>query len=71
VTLSQHGAEGVRTLHGMHSRGFSNCLRMDSQQSEPGERSGQNGSFGGGSVAFFEILRECRTACRLEGLELR
>jgi cyclohexanone monooxygenase len=30
--LSQHWAGGVRTLHGMHSRGFPNCFIMGPQQ---------------------------------------
>ena len=140
ATLSKHWADGVRTLHGMHSRGFPNCFIMGNQQSgftvnyphmlneqsqhiayivrhcvdqgvravevseaaeaewvativrlsglgrdfleactpgyynnegKPGERSGQNGFFGGGSVAFFKILRDWRAAGGLEGLELR
>jgi cyclohexanone monooxygenase len=30
--LTQHWANGVRTLHGMHSRGFPNCFIMGPQQ---------------------------------------
>jgi cyclohexanone monooxygenase len=30
--LTQHWAGGVRTLHGMHSRGFPNCFIMGPQQ---------------------------------------
>jgi cation diffusion facilitator CzcD-associated flavoprotein CzcO len=139
VTLTQRWADGVRTLHGMHSRGFPNCFIMGNQQSgftvnyphmlgeqsrhiayivrealdrglrtvevseaaeaewvdtilrlagfgrqfleqcTPGyynnegklsERAAQNGFFGGGSVAFFEILRKWRDAGDLAGLEL-
>jgi cyclohexanone monooxygenase len=33
VTLSQKWANGVRTLHGIHSRGFPNCFIMGAQQS--------------------------------------
>jgi cyclohexanone monooxygenase len=33
VALSDHWAEGVRTLHGMHSHGFPNCFIMGPQQS--------------------------------------
>jgi cyclohexanone monooxygenase len=40
-------------------------------EGKPGERSGQNGFYGGGSVEFFRILREWRDAGRLDGLELR
>jgi cyclohexanone monooxygenase len=40
-------------------------------EGKPGERSGQNGFFGGGSVAFFKILRDWRAAGGLAGLELR
>jgi cyclohexanone monooxygenase len=36
-----------------------------------GERSGQNGFYGGGSEEFFRILREWRAAGDLHGLELR
>lgn len=139
-TLTESWAGGVRTLHGMHSRGFPNCFIMGNQQSgftvnyphmldeqsrhiayivkhcrdhgvgavevseaaeaawvdtivqlarlgaqfledctpgyynnegKPGERSGQNGFYGGGSPAFFEILRGWRAKGGLEGLELR
>jgi len=139
VSLSDRWAEGVRTLHGMHSRGFPNCFIMGNQQSgftvnyphmlneqsqhiayivkhaidqglgtvevseaaeaewvatiirlaglgrqfledctpgyynnegKPGERSGQNGFYGGGSVAFFQLLRDWRAAGGLKGLEL-
>jgi cyclohexanone monooxygenase len=140
VTLTDHWADGVRTLHGMHSRGFPNCFIMGPQQTgftvnfphmlneqskhiayivrhatdqgartvevseaaeaewvntiiglavmaqqfleectpgyynnegKPGERSGQNGFYGGGSVEFFRILNEWRAAGKLAGLELR
>ena len=33
VTLTQKRADGVSTLHGMHSRGFPNCLIMSNSQS--------------------------------------
>ena len=33
VTLSDKWAAGVRTLHGLHSRGFPNCFIMGNQQS--------------------------------------
>jgi hypothetical protein len=39
-------------------------------EGKPGERSGQNGFYGGGSVEFFRILREWRDAGELQGLEL-
>ncbi len=32
-TLSEHWADGVRTLHGMHMRGFPNCFMMSVAQS--------------------------------------
>jgi cyclohexanone monooxygenase len=139
-TFTQHWADGVRTLHGMHSRGFPNCFIMGNQQSgftvnyphmlneqsqhvayivkqaqgrrartvevteeaeqawidtivslsrmsldfleqctpgyynnegKPAERSGQNGFYGGGSVAFFQLLRDWRAAGDLRGLDLR
>jgi cyclohexanone monooxygenase len=139
VSLTQYWAGGVRTLHGMHSRGFPNCFIMGNQQTgftvnyphmlneqskhiayilrhaidhdvatvevseaaeaewvativrlavlaqqfledctpgyynnegKPGERSGQNGFYGGGSVEFFRILREWRDTGELQGLEL-
>ena len=131
----------MRTLHGMHSRGFPNCFIMGNQQAgftvnfphmlneqskhiayivkhaarsrrahasrsseaaeqewvdtiirlarlgqrlprgvharattttraSRGERSGQNGFYGGGSVEFFRILQEWRAEGGLEGLEL-
>jgi len=39
-------------------------------EGKPGERSGQNGFYGGGSVEFFRILRDWRAAGGLAGLEL-
>jgi cyclohexanone monooxygenase len=33
ATLSDHWANGVRTFHGMHARGFPNCFIMGPQQS--------------------------------------
>ena len=139
VTLSQKWAEGVRTLHGMHSHGFPNCFVLSQTQGgftvnyphmlnelaihlstiiahaltrdirtveaeidaedawvqtildrardagsffedctpgyynnegKPGERSAQNGSYGGGAIAFFEILSQWRAAGTFEGLAL-
>ncbi len=32
ASLTQHWEKGVRTLHGMHSRGFPNCFIMSPQQ---------------------------------------
>jgi cyclohexanone monooxygenase len=40
-------------------------------EGKPGERSGQNGFFGGGSVVFFKLLHDWRAAGGLQGLELR
>ena len=40
-------------------------------EGKPGERSGQNGFYGGGSVEFFRILQEWRAAGELKGLEMR
>jgi cyclohexanone monooxygenase len=39
-------------------------------EGKPTERSGQNGFFGGGSIAFIRLLEEWRTKGQLEGLEL-
>jgi len=39
-------------------------------EGKPGERAGQNGFYGGGSVEFFRILQEWRAAGELKGLEL-
>ena len=39
-------------------------------EGKPGERSGQNGFYGGGSVEFFRILRDWRAAGGLQGLEI-
>jgi cyclohexanone monooxygenase len=140
VSMTDRWAGGMRTLHGMHTRGFPNCFIMGPQQAgftvnfphllneqgkhiayivkhaidnrvrtvevseaaegewvdtivrlaviaqqfledctpgyynnegKPGERSGQNGFYGGGSVEFFRILHEWRAAGGLQGLELR
>ncbi len=139
VTLHDYWAEGVRTLWGVHSRGFPNCFIMSpiqagftanfphlmseqskhiayvvkqaieaghrtvepSQEAEdgwvstvvalarlnlsffeectpgyynnegkPGERSGQNGFYGGGSPQYFKILEDWRAKGGLEGLEI-
>ncbi len=139
LSLRQKWELGVRTLHGMHSRGFPNCFIMGNQQAgftvnyphmldeqskhiayivkhgvdekirtlevseaaeqewvdtiirmarlglqfleectpgyynnegKPGERSGQNGFYGGGSIDFFRILREWRDKGSLPGLEI-
>ncbi len=139
LSLAEKWADGVRTLHGMHSRGFPNCFIVSNTQSgftvnfphalseqashiawmvshaqeneitrlevseeaesqwvetvislardgqkfleectpgyynnegRPGERSGQNGFYGGGSVKFFQVLEDWRQAGGLEGLEL-
>jgi cyclohexanone monooxygenase len=139
MTLTEKWAAGVRTLHGMFSRGFPNCFIMGPQQTgftvnfphmlneqskhiayivrhavdadvrtvevseeaeaewvdtiirlavlaqdflenctpgyynnegKPGERSGQNGFYGGGSVEFFRILQAWRADGGLKGLEL-
>ena len=40
-------------------------------EGKPGERSGQNGFYGGGSVDFFRILAEWRAAGEFKGLELK
>jgi cyclohexanone monooxygenase len=139
ASLTERWADGVRTLHGMHSRGFPNCFIMGNQQSgftvnyphmlneqsqhiayvirhaidrgvrsvevseaaeaewvdtilrlaglgreflencTPGyynnegklsERAAQNGFYGGGSPAFFQVLRDWRAEGGLRGLEL-
>jgi cyclohexanone monooxygenase len=139
VTLTEQWAGGVRTLHGIHTRGFPNCFIMNNQQAgftanyphmlaeqsahiahilraarergartvevseaaesewvetiirlaviaqdflesctpgyynnegKPGERSGQNGFYGGGSEEYFRLLREWRAGGDLPGLEL-
>ena len=140
ATLTEKWAGGVRTLHGIHTRGFPNCFIMNNQQAgftanyphmlaeqsthiahilraarergartvevseaaegewvetiirlaviaqdflesctpgyynnegKPGERSGQNGFYGGGSEEYFRLLREWRATGDLPGLELR
>ncbi len=139
-TLTKKWADGVRTLHGMHTRGFPNCLIMgplhsaftvnyphslDEQSKhlsyiirhaidhkirtlEPSEAAeqdwvetiirsarmgrqfleectpgyynnegklsdiaAQNGFFGGGSILFFQMMKDWREKGALEGLELR
>jgi cyclohexanone monooxygenase len=139
LSLREKWAGGLRTLHGMHSRGFPNCFVMGPQQAgftvnfphlldqesrhiayivqqaqerglrtlevseaaeqewvdtvlrlagfgrqfleqcTPGyynnegklsELAAQNGFFGGGSEAYFKILRDWRAAGQLAGLEL-
>ena len=140
VSLTEKWAEGIATLHGMHSRGFPNCLIVSNAQSgftvnfphmlneqskhlayivkhaadhgvrtveaseeaeaawvetiirlardgrefleactpgyynnegKPGERSGQNGPYGGGAIAFVKLLEDWRAEGALTGLELR
>jgi len=139
LSLTKKWADGVRTLHGMHSHGFPNCFIMGNQQSgftvnyphmlneqsqhiayiirhaldgglrtvevseaaeaewvdtiirlsgfgrqfleecTPGyynnegklsDRAAQNGFYGGGSEAFFKLLRDWRAAGDLAGFEL-
>ncbi|MFT5442986.1 MAG: cation diffusion facilitator CzcD-associated flavoprotein CzcO [Myxococcota bacterium] len=139
VPLSDKWEEGVKTFHGMHSRGFPNCFIISNVQSgftvnfphalseqshhlayivkhaldndvteieasaaaedawvetiirlardgldffesctpgyynnegKPGERNGQNGFYGGGSVEFFKLLDDWRAEGKLAGLEL-
>ena len=138
LTLTKKWANGVRTMHGMHSHGFPNCFIMGPQQSgftvnfphmldeqskhiaylvkhaidndlrtvevseaaeeewvqtilqmaglgrqfledcTPGyynnegnlsEVAAQNGFYGGGSIAFFQILNDWRNEGSLRGLE--
>jgi cyclohexanone monooxygenase len=138
-TLTEKWATGVRTLHGMHTRGFPNCFVVSSAQGAftanyphaldessrhvayilgeafargartvevtdaaeeewvrtivslarfsrdflesctPGyynnegkvsELAAQNGFFGGGSPAFFSLMKSWRESGKLEGLEL-
>jgi hypothetical protein len=40
-------------------------------EGKPGERAGQNGFYGGGSVEFFRILQEWPDAGDMKGLELQ
>jgi cyclohexanone monooxygenase len=139
MTLSRKWSNGVRTLHGMHTRGFPNCLIMgplhsaftvnyphaldeqskhlsyiikhaidrDIQTLEPSEAAeqawvetiinmarmgrqfleectpgyynnegklsdlaAQNGFFGGGSILFFQMMKDWREKGSLDGLEL-
>ncbi|MBF6601151.1 MAG: NAD(P)/FAD-dependent oxidoreductase [Dehalococcoidia bacterium] len=139
LTLTEKWAEGMRTLHGLYSRGFPNVFIISNAQSgftvnfphmlneqgkhlayvikhaldhevrtveaseeaeaawvetiislarpgreflesctpgyynnegKPGERSGQNGPYGGGPVAFVKILEDWRAEGALAGLEL-
>ena len=39
-------------------------------EGKPGERSGQDTAYGGGSMEFFEILRKWRDDAEMKGLEL-
>ncbi len=140
ITLSEKWGPGIRTMHGLHSRGFPNCFIMGPQQSgftvnfphmldeqsqhlayiikhaldndirtlevsqeaedawvetiissarmgreflqdcTPGyynnegmvsELAVQNGFYGGGSVAFFQILKAWRDQGELEGFEVQ
>jgi cyclohexanone monooxygenase len=40
-------------------------------EGKPAERSGQNGFYGGGSIAFIKLITDWREAGDLAGLELR
>jgi cyclohexanone monooxygenase len=140
LTLAEKWAEGVRTLHGMHSRGFPNLFFMNTAQGgftanfphaldemsthlaylvdhlrtngvrvaeaaqdaedawvqtvidlarmgqsflesctpgyynnegKPGERGAQNGFYGGGPVAYFNLIRSWREEGSMAGLELQ
>jgi cyclohexanone monooxygenase len=39
-------------------------------EGRPGERSGQNGNYGAGPIAFFQLLEDWRSDGQLAGLEL-
>jgi cyclohexanone monooxygenase len=51
---------------------FENCTPgYYNNEGKTGEISAQNGFYGGGSVEFFQILRDWRARGKLEGMELR
>ena len=62
-TIIEPGAAGLDFLEECTPGYYNN-------EGKPGERSGQNGFYGGGSIAFFRILQDWRAAGGLEGLEL-
>jgi cyclohexanone monooxygenase len=139
LTLAEKWIDGVRTLHGMHSRGFPNLFFMNTSQAgftanfphaldemsvhvaylvdqaraqgativeaaaeaedawvqtiiemarmgqsflesctpgyynnegRPGERAAQNGYYGGGPVAFFDLMAAWRDEGSMKGLEV-
>ncbi|MEO8605818.1 MAG: NAD(P)/FAD-dependent oxidoreductase [bacterium] len=58
-------------LSGMAQDFLENCTPgYYNNEGKPGERSGQNGFYGGGSEEFFRILRDWRSAGELRGMEL-
>jgi cyclohexanone monooxygenase len=71
----QAESEWVDTIIGLSGVGrdfFEQCTPgYYNNEGKPGERSGQNGFYGGGPVRFFEILAEWRAEGGLQGLELR
>jgi cation diffusion facilitator CzcD-associated flavoprotein CzcO len=68
-------AEWVQTIISLARFGqdfLENCTPgYYNNEGKPTERSVQNGFYGGGSVAFFKLLRDWRDAGGLAGLELR
>ncbi|NRA04186.1 MAG: NAD(P)/FAD-dependent oxidoreductase [Myxococcales bacterium] len=63
-------AEIIRLARGAQSF-FEECTPgYYNNEGKPGERSGQNGFYGGGSVAFFKLLSDWRDKGGLKGLEL-
>jgi len=67
-------AEWVRTIISLARLGqkfFEECTPgYYNNEGKPGERSGQNGPYGGGSEAFFKLLKDWREEGSLRGLEL-
>jgi cyclohexanone monooxygenase len=74
-TSEEAEAEWVQTIISLARMGMDfleNCTPgYYNNEGKPGERSGQNGFYGGGSVAFFKVLEDWREAGGLKGLELR
>jgi cyclohexanone monooxygenase len=67
-------AEWVATIIRLAGRGlefFEECTPgYYNNEGKPGERSGQNGFYGGGPVEYFRILKDWRERGAMEGLEL-
>jgi len=74
--LSDHWAEGMRSLHGIHVHGFSTPDCTPGYYNNEGQSSGRRGALNSmgypdGPVAYFQCIDQWRSSGHFEGLELQ